>query len=123
MPIQVWDYRAEYEIEKDEITAAIERVFRSGRLILGAEVRAFEEAFAAYAGVGRGVGANSGADALFLGLTALDVGPGDEVITVANTAVPTVAAIVATGATQRFVDIEPATYLMNVDLLEEAVTP
>jgi aminotransferase EvaB len=101
---------------------AIDRVFRSGRLILGAEVRAFEEAFIAYCGVAHGVGVNSGTDALFLGLKALDVGPGDEVITVANTAVPTVAAIVATGATPRFVDIEPTSYLMDVDQLEAAVT-
>lgn len=123
MPIQVWDYRREYEEEREEIAEAIERVFRSGRLILGEHVAAFEEQFAAYCGVQYGVGVNSGTDALFLGLKALDIGPGDEVITVANTAVPTVAAIGATGATPRFVDIDPATYLMDVDQLEGAVTP
>jgi dTDP-3-amino-2,3,6-trideoxy-4-keto-D-glucose/dTDP-3-amino-3,4,6-trideoxy-alpha-D-glucose/dTDP-2,6-dideoxy-D-kanosamine transaminase len=122
MPINVWDYRVEYETEQEEIAAAMERVFRSGRLILGAEVRAFEEEFAAYCAVRYGVGVNSGTDALFLGLKALDIGEGDEVITVANTAVPTVAAIVATGATPRFVDIEPDTYLMDVDALEGAIT-
>src|SRR5690606_8697563 len=61
--------------------------------------------------------------ALFLGLKALDVGAGDEVITVSNTAVPTVAAIVAAGATPVFVDIEPRTYLMDTSRLEAAVTP
>src|SRR5437588_8333079 len=115
MPISVWDYRAEYDVERVEIMAAVERVFRSGRLILGEQVRTFEERFAAYCGVAHGVGVANGTDALFLGLKALDVGPGDEGITVANTAVPTGAAIVATGAKPRFVDIEPSTYLMDVD--------
>lgn len=123
MPIQVWDYRLEYEQESEEIAEAIERVFRSGRLILGEHVRSFEERFAAYCGVRFGVGVNSGTDALFLGLKALDIGPGDEVITVSNTAVPTVAAIGATGATPRFVDIDPATYLMDVEQLEAAISP
>jgi dTDP-3-amino-2,3,6-trideoxy-4-keto-D-glucose/dTDP-3-amino-3,4,6-trideoxy-alpha-D-glucose/dTDP-2,6-dideoxy-D-kanosamine transaminase len=122
MPIQVWDYRAEYEDEQEEIADAIETVLRSGRLILGEHVRRFETEFAAYCGLGHGVGVNSGTDALFLGLKALGVGPGDEVITVSNTAIPTVAAIQATGATTRFVDIDPATYLMNPDLIEAAVT-
>src|SRR5437867_10944601 len=121
MPIQVWDYRAEYEDEREEILEAVEKVFRSGRLILGDQVRAFETCFSAYCGLAHGVGVNSGTDALVLGLRALDVGPGDEVITVANTAVPTVAAIVATGATPRFVDVEPSTYLMDVSALGAAV--
>jgi aminotransferase EvaB len=120
--IQVWDYRAEYEEERDEIARAIETVLRSGRLILGEHVRRFEGEFSAYCGLRYGVGVNSGTDALFLGLKALGIGPGDEVVTVANTAVPTVSAICATGAVPRFVDIEPETYLMNVDLLEAAIT-
>src|SRR5690606_2821318 len=68
------------------------------------------------------VGVNSGTDALFLALKALGIGAGDEVITVSNTAVPTVSAICATGATARFVDIEPGTYLMDCSLLEAALT-
>lgn len=123
MGIQVWDYRKEYELERDEILAGIDKVLRSGRLILGPSVKAFEEGFAAYCGVQHGVGVNSGTDALFLALKALDVGPGDEVVTVSNTAIPTVAAIVSTGATPRFVDIDPATYLMDVTKLEDAITP
>jgi aminotransferase EvaB len=123
MPLTVWDYRAELDQERAEVDAAIERVFRSGRLILGQCVREFEEQFAAYCGAKYGVGVNSGTDALFLGLKALDVGEGDEVITVANTAVPTVAAIVSTGATPVFVDIDPKTYLMDVEQLQDAVTP
>jgi aminotransferase EvaB len=122
-PIQAWDYRVEYEEEREEIARAIETVFRSGRLILGEHVRRFETEFSGYCGLRHGVGVNSGTDALFLGLKALGIGPGDEVITVANTAVPTVSAICATGAIPRFVDIEPDTYLMNVDQLEAAITP
>lgn len=122
MPIRVWDYLKEYENEKHEIHAAIEKVLNSGCLILGDSVKIFEQAFARYCGVKFGAGVNSGTDALFLGLKALGIGLGDEVITVANTAVPTVSAIVSTGATPVFVDIDPETYLMDTTLLEEAIT-
>jgi aminotransferase EvaB len=123
MPIQVWDYRKEYEAERNEIMAGIEKVFSSGRLILGHSVQSFESAFALYCGSNYGIGVNSGTDALFLGLKALNIGPGHEVITVANTAIPTVAAIVSTGATPKFVDIDPDTYLMDVNQLVTAITP
>jgi aminotransferase EvaB len=119
--IKVWDYLREYEDEKSEIHAAIEKVLTSGWLILGQQVKEFENSFAAYCGVSYGVGVNSGTDALFLALKAIGVGSGDEVITVSNTAVPTVSAIVSTGATPRFVDIDARTYLMNTDLLEGAI--
>jgi dTDP-3-amino-2,3,6-trideoxy-4-keto-D-glucose/dTDP-3-amino-3,4,6-trideoxy-alpha-D-glucose/dTDP-2,6-dideoxy-D-kanosamine transaminase len=121
-PIAFWDYRAEFEEERADIAAAVEAVFRSGRLILGEQLARFELQFSASCGLRFGVGVNSGTDALFLGLKALDIGHGDEVITVANTAVPTVAAIRATGASVRFVDIDPNTYLMDVDRLAEAVS-
>jgi dTDP-3-amino-2,3,6-trideoxy-4-keto-D-glucose/dTDP-3-amino-3,4,6-trideoxy-alpha-D-glucose/dTDP-2,6-dideoxy-D-kanosamine transaminase len=120
--IKVWDYLREYHAEKTEVEEAISQVMESGMLILGENVRNFESAFAAYSGCGHGVGVNSGTDALFLALRALDIGAGAEVITVSNTAVPTVSAIEATGATARFVDIDPHTYLMDTSLLEAAVT-
>jgi aminotransferase EvaB len=120
--IRVWDYRAEYEAERDDILAAVDQVLRSGRLILGDSVRAFEHELAAYCGARHGVGVNSGTDALVLALRALDVKPGDEVITTSNTAIPTVSAIVSAGATPRFVDIEDDTCLMDVSLLESAIT-
>lgn len=123
MAIQVWDYRVEYEQEREEILAAVDAVCRSGRLILGESVRTFEERFAAYCGARHGVGVNSGTDALTLALRALGIMPGDEVITTSNTAIPTVSAIVAAGGTPRFVDIDPATYLMDVSHLEDAITP
>lgn len=123
MPIQVWDYRGEYAIERDEILAAVDEVFRSGRLILGERVRAFENELASYCGVASGVGVNSGTDALVLALRALGLREGDEVITVSNTAIPTVSAIVTAGGVPRFVDIDARTYLMDVQALEAAVTP
>lgn len=122
MKIKVWDYLKEYENEKREIHAAVDKVLLSGQLILGDSVKNFEEAFAGYCGVKFGVGVNSGTDALFLGLRALGIGTGDEVITVANTAVPTVSAIVSTGAVPVFVDIVPETYLMDTTLIEEKIT-
>jgi aminotransferase EvaB len=123
MAIPVWDYRAEYDAERDDILAAVDQVLRSGRLILGDSVRAFEHELAAYCGVSHGVGVNSGTDALVLALRALDLQPGDEIITTSNTAIPTVSAIVTAGATPRFVDIEPDSYLMDATRLESAITP
>jgi len=123
MTIQVWDYRRELEAEKDEVHAAIEKVLASGRLILGEHVRTFEERFAAYCDTRFGVGVGNGTDAIFLALKALDVGPDDEVITVPNTAVPTVSAIASTGAVARFVDVDADTCLMDVSQLERAITP
>lgn len=119
--IKVWDYLREYQAEREEIEAAIRQVMESGMLILGANVRNFEAAFASYCGSGHGVGVNSGTDALFLALRALDIGAGDEVITVSNTAVPTVSAIHATGARARFVDIDAHSYLMDTRQLEAAI--
>ncbi|MBN2197335.1 MAG: DegT/DnrJ/EryC1/StrS family aminotransferase [Polyangiaceae bacterium] len=123
MTIKVWDYLVEHELERESIEKAVDRVFRSGRLILGENVTRFEQAFSAFCGVKHGVGVNSGTDALFLSLRALGVGPGDEVITVPNTAVPTVSAIVTAGATPRFVDIDPDTFLMDVAELPRALSP
>lgn len=123
MAIQVWDYRAEYEAERDEVLGAVDQVLRSGQLILGDSVRSFENEFAAYTGVRHGIGVNSGTDALTLAFRVLGVGPGDEILTTSNTAIPTVSAIVAAGATPRFVDIEPDTCLMDVSQLEAAITP
>lgn len=120
--VRYWDYRTEYEAHRAEYLRAVDVVFSSGRLILGHQVATFEEQFAAYCSVLSVVGVNSCTDALFLALKALDVGPGDEVITVSNTAVPTVAAIRATGALPVFVDVEEDTYLMDVARVKEKLT-
>ena len=122
MSIKVWGYLNEYEKEKEEIYSAIRRVLESGSLILGENVKRFEEEFSRYCGVKYGVGVNSGTDALFIGLKAIDIGCGDEVVTVSNTAVPTVSAIVAAGAIPRFVDIDQESYLLDTSQLEKTIT-
>ncbi|GAA3465941.1 DegT/DnrJ/EryC1/StrS family aminotransferase [Nonomuraea roseola] len=123
MATRVWDYLPEYESERADILDAVETVFRSGRLVLGESVRSFEEEFAAYHGVRHCVGVDNGTNAVKLGLQALGVGQGDEVITVSNTAAPTVVAIDAVGATPVFTDIRADTYLMDVERVEAAITP
>lgn len=120
--VPYWDARRFAAAHREELHAAIQRVLDSGRLILAGEVRRFEEDFSRACGVAWGVGVNSGTDALFLALKALDIGAGDEVLTVANTAVPTVAAIRATGATPVFVDVEQDTFLMDPLLLGDKLT-
>lgn len=118
----VWGYVREYEDERDDLLDAVDSVFRSGRLVLGPSVEAFEREFAGYHGVAHGVGVDNGTNALVLALRALGVGAGDEVITVSNTAAPTVVAIDAVGATPVFVDVREEDYLMDVSRVEAAVT-
>jgi len=122
MSIKVWDYKEEYRNEKEEILSAIEDVLNSGWLILGEKVKKFEEEYAAFSGVKYGIGVANGTDAIFLALKALGVVAGDEVITVSNTAIPTVSAIVSTGAKPVFVDINADTYLMDVTKIEKVIT-
>ncbi|WP_119728822.1 DegT/DnrJ/EryC1/StrS family aminotransferase [Thermomonospora amylolytica] len=122
MAIYVWDYRREYEAERADILDAVDTVFRSGRLVLGESVRSFEEEFAGYHGMAHCVGVDNGTNAVKIALQALGVGPGDEVITVPNTAAPTVLAIDAVGATPVFVDVDPGTYLMDTGQVADAIT-
>jgi aminotransferase EvaB len=122
MTTLVWNYLPEFENERDDIMDAVETVFRSGRLILGESVRGFEEEYAAYHGVPHCVGVDNGTNAIKLGLQALGVGQGDEVITVSNTAAPTVVAIDSVGATPVFVDVDPDSYLMDTTQVEAAIT-
>jgi dTDP-4-amino-4,6-dideoxygalactose transaminase len=106
-----------------EIAAATQRVLDSGWYLLGPELEAFEAAFAAYHGVPYAVGVASGTDAVELALRAAGVGPGDEVITVAHTAVATVCAVERAGATPVLVDIDPVTYTMDPQAAAAAITP
>ena len=123
MPVKFGDLQREYAEILPELDGAVQRVLRSGWFILGQELAGFEQAFAAYLGVQHCVGCASGTEAISLALMAADVGPGDEVITVAHTAVPTISAISMTGAQPVFVDIRPDTCLMDVGLVEAAITP
>jgi dTDP-4-amino-4,6-dideoxygalactose transaminase len=117
------DLKAQYRALKPEIDAAVLRVLESCEYVLGSEVARFEEEFATYCGTGYGVGVNSGTSALHLALLAAGIGPGDEVITVPFTFVATTAAIRYTGATPVFVDIDPATCVIDVSRIEEKITP
>ncbi len=119
----MFDYLAQYEGLREEIQEAVARVLESGRLILGSEVGHFEEEFAHFLhNDGIGVGVGSGTDALVVAFLALGIGPGDEVVTVANTAVPTVSAIRVTGATPVFCDVDPHTALMDLEQLDATIT-
>ena len=108
---------------KAEILKAVEDVLDRADFIMGKAVVQFEEAFARYCSTQYAIGVNSGTDALFLSLKALDIGPGDEVITVPNSFIATVSAIVATGARPVLVDVEEDSFNIAPSLIEGAMTP
>lgn len=116
------DFKREYAEIGAEINQAIERVLNSGWLILGEEARSFEQEFSSYIGANFGVGLNSGTDALYLAVKALDIKNGNEVITVAHTFIADADAIVRNGAMPVFVDINPETYCIDVTQIEEKIT-
>lgn len=116
------DPKAQYLAHKAEIDDAVAHVLAKGWYILGDEVKALEAEFAAYVGAKDGIGVGSGTEALHLALAACGIGQGDEVITVAHTAVATVSAIEMVGATPVFVDIEPDFYTLDPSKLESALT-
>ena len=117
------DLKRQYESIRAELDEAAARAMSSGWYILGPEVRAFEEEFAAFCGVSHAVGVGSGTDALQLALVALGVGEGDEVITVANAGVPGTVAILQAGAHPVFVDVDERGYNLDPAALEAAITP
>ena len=122
--VKFFDYLQQYKSIENEIASAIFRVLNSGQLILGKEVEAFENEFCNFlGGNGSCVGVANGTDALAIALTALNINQNHEVITVANTAVPTISAIRQVGATPVFCDIDPTTCLIDLDQLEKHITP
>ena len=116
------DLKTQYSNIKEEINTAVLNVLESTQFILGKEVFAFEEEFAAYCDTDYALALNTGTSALHLALLAAGVGAGDEVITTPFTFVATVAAICYTGATPVFVDIDPASYTIDVTQIEQAIT-
>lgn len=122
MPIPFFDLKKQYISIQPEIDGATRRVYASGWFILGPETEAFEKEFAEYLGAQYCVGVNSGTDALHLAIRALGIGKGDEVITVPNTAVATVAAIEMAGATPVFCDVNADSMTMNADSFAAVIT-
>lgn len=116
------DLKAQYLSIRSEVDAAIARVVGNADFILGSEVEAFENEFAAYSEAEHGVGLDSGLSALELGMRALGIGSGDEVITPAHSFIASSSAISFTGATPVWVDVDPATYNLDVAQVEAAIT-
>ena len=120
----MFDYRTSDAAIRELIESAMREVLDSGQLILGARVQAFEENFVHFTeSPGYAVGVGNGTDALAIALKAVDVVAGDEIITVPNTAIPTVSAIRMAGAVPVFVDVSPATGLMDVEGVQSRITP
>jgi dTDP-4-amino-4,6-dideoxygalactose transaminase len=113
---------AQFLSYKSEIEAAILRVARSNRYILGEEVILLEKEFSEYIGVSDSIGVANGTDAIELAIKSLDIKPGDEIITVSHTAVATVAAIEAVGATPVLIDVDPIFYTINLEQLSKVFT-
>ncbi|MEX2115987.1 MAG: DegT/DnrJ/EryC1/StrS family aminotransferase [Bacteroidota bacterium] len=122
MVIQMVDVVGQYRKIKNEIDAAIQGVVESGQYILGPAVREFEQAAAAYLGVRNAIGCASGTDALQVAMMAIDIKPGDEVITTPFTFVATTETIALLGAKPVYVDIDPLTFNINPALIKRAIT-
>jgi len=116
-------HKVEYETHQDAIDAAIQRVLESGQFQRGQEVDEFESEFARFCEAGHAVGTGSCYSAMYVALLACGVGPGDEVITVANTDIATTAAISHTGARFMWVDIDERTYNIDPAAIEAKITP
>lgn len=121
-PIYCSNPKLQFLAQRQEISDSIFRVLNSDTYILGSEVSNFEMEFATYLGVANCVSVNSGTDSIILGLRALEISHGDEVITPSHTAVATVAAIVSVGATPVFIDIDSLSYTLNPNSVIEAIT-
>jgi len=121
--MQFIDLRTQYRQLEGRINARIRQVLDHGRYILGPEVGELEERLAEYVGVKHCIGLSSGTDALLVSMMALDIGPGDEVITTPFSFIATGEMIALIGARPVFVDIDPRTYNLDPDRIEAAITP
>ena len=121
--VQFVDLRAQHDSIREELFDAITRVIDASAFIMGPAIKEFEPKFAEFCGVKHAIGVSSGTSALHLALWALEIGIGDEVITVPNTFIATAEAITMRGAKVVFVDIDPTSFTMDVAKLEAAITP
>jgi dTDP-4-amino-4,6-dideoxygalactose transaminase len=120
--IKFFDFKREYSELKDEINIKVDEVLSKGNFISGNEVQDFESKFSKYIGIKNGLGVNSGSDALFMAIKALDINEGKEIITVSHTFISTVDAISRNNAVPVFVDIDPDTYCIDVSKIESKIT-
>src|SRR6202453_4473767 len=123
MKVPILDLKSEYGVLRDEILAALDRVCRNSSFVLGEEMEACEREFAAFGGTKHCVALSNGTAALHLGLLALGVQAGTEVITTSNTFLATIEAITYCGARPILIDIDPQTANLDPRLLERAITP
>lgn len=123
MRIEANDLRPQHLEMRGEIHAALEQVLDDGWFVLGKQDEGFEREFADFCGVAHCVGVGSGTEAIHLALLACGVEPGDDVVTVSLTAVPTASAISFAGARPVFVDVDPRGFNMDPSRLEDAITP
>src|SRR5437016_12017684 len=123
MRVPFLNVAAEYESLQEELLPAVEKTLASGHYILGPSVAALEEEIAALAGARFGVGVNSGSDALTLALRALEIGPGDEVITTPLTYIAPAEAVHQAGARIVFADIDSRTFNLSSETVSRGMTP
>ncbi len=123
MRVPFLDLKAQYESIRNEIAVALQQVLDNTAFAGGPFVEKFEKDFASFCKCEFAMGVGSGTTALWLALSGLGIGQGDEVITTPNTFIATAEAISFCGAKPAFVDVEEQTYNMNLDLLEDAITP
>ena len=121
--VPLLDLQAQYAPIRDEVLAAMTRVCDSQRFIMGPEITSLERELASLIGVDHGVAVSSGTDALLLALMALNVGPGDEVITPTYSFFATAGVVARLGARPVLVDIDPVTYNIDTTAIEAAITP
>jgi dTDP-4-amino-4,6-dideoxygalactose transaminase len=120
--IPILDLSPQYQSLKPEIYAAIDRVLESGQFIMGPDVKQFEQEVATYLGVKHAIAVNSGTDALVIGLRAMGIGSGDEVITTPFSFFATAESISSVGATPIFVDIDPKTFNIDPAKIKDKIT-
>src|ERR1043165_2739536 len=123
MNVPFLNLQAQYEALKSELLPAVEKTLASGHYVLGPNVAALEQEVAAYTQTKFGVGVNSGSDALTLALRALDIGPGEEIITSPFTYIAPAESIHQVGAKIVFADIHPRTWNIDPDEVEKKITP